>query len=1006
MNRTTTTRPLCTSLMCCVLFAATAALSEVVDKPQFRLLPQPRDFEKIEQGGFPLELPLAVVVKEQHRSLPEFQALIGLLTKMCGRSPAVVPPEVAAGRAIVLTGRLPEQPAEFAQGKAAWQFSAEAYSIHVDKARISLVCGPSPNAFRYGVRTLHSLIEQTARKDPPVVAPVKVADAPAFAFRGFLFYINHPHFDIDKTVFDPARARAVLKKMAEARLNVWVFEVAHGMVYDSHPELAIPGSLPKEEIRELAGYARELGLEVIPQINLSAGHIGWLRPYDVVLDQRLYWQAVEEIIEEQLALFNPRYIHLGMDEDFVRRKGAYLEALNHLAGFCRSRGVTPMIWGDHFNRHHGDRYFYDLARVPRDVIIVDWHYGYHYKEPPKKYPSVDVFLKAGFRVVPCTRHIAWNIREYSSYAASRSNPNLLGMLGSTWHSLDRGTYDSIVPLSGQAYWRPPGSYPQCNQAVSFGVALPRAIPLKRAPTATELLKTAEERNQNRWESIRESLVATAGDGEVIKNLTAAVETAEGLARERLCGVIVRMVRVADRQDVAGAFGQNLERFCTWLNGNDASLADLGAEVLSRACSDAGIDVLAGALEGESAGCAARALKYAHAPRVAPSLSTLLFNEASSLRARAAAARALGNYKDEETLNALQRAALSPAREVRLASAEALRRMRHRRSAGVLAELANDEDNEVAFAALTALVAVGGAKAQEVIRENLRKPQPLSLVAMSMASRVGLGDDAIVEVLQENAYANTTVRNLFLKRLAEKRYRPATAVAARILAAHPNEHSYMPEWVARMGGWNDEIEKDVLRAFSRARTGQRLNILIHFGSKLGGKIPDDLAEQILSEEGPPGNYLSAAKVRLLGTLGPEQVALAKAHVDDADARVRDAAREAMGRLTKGWLIHRKNVVLEGYPAQGWHLSFAKGTGRFEIQVEALEEKWNNPKILLKGKNDFREWVSFGKPRVGQDGKLIYMEAFTIPKGLTELNLIWYIPHGVKAEAEEIIIRRVD
>ena len=63
-----------------------------------------------------------------------------------------------------------------------------------------------------------------------------------------------------------------------------------------------------------------------------------------------------------------------------------------------------------------------LARdsIPKDIIICDWHYSL-----PKKYPSIDLFLEKGFRVISSSYQDIEETNSFISYSYSIQDFNLL-----------------------------------------------------------------------------------------------------------------------------------------------------------------------------------------------------------------------------------------------------------------------------------------------------------------------------------------------------------------------------------------------------------------------------------------------------------------------------------------------------------------------------------------------------------------------------------------------------
>ena len=75
-----------------------------------------------------------------------------------------------------------------------------------------------------------------------------------------------------------------------------------------------------------------------------------------------------------------------------------------------------------------------IDMIPRDIIMVPWHYGYK-----KSYPSIPMFLAKGFRVLPASFSDTSAVKSLIEYSYDfAENKNMLGHLFTTWtvHTID------------------------------------------------------------------------------------------------------------------------------------------------------------------------------------------------------------------------------------------------------------------------------------------------------------------------------------------------------------------------------------------------------------------------------------------------------------------------------------------------------------------------------------------------------------------------------------------
>ncbi|HEY0866221.1 MAG TPA: hypothetical protein VGE01_02520, partial [Fimbriimonas sp.] len=171
------------------------------------------------------------------------------------------------------------------------------------------------------------------------------------------------------------------------------------------------------------------------------------------------------MIDELVDAFQADAFHVGMDEVFIissdacpRCKGVptatiFAEAVNdlhkHIAG---KRKLEMMMWGDRFLDGKATGYgeweaatngtHTAIDRVPKDIVMCDWHY-----ERRTDYPSIKIFADKGFRVWPSS----WKNDGAADLLAlaGRSAPGgkVVGHLVTTWGAVkaeDLPTWPAFV----------------------------------------------------------------------------------------------------------------------------------------------------------------------------------------------------------------------------------------------------------------------------------------------------------------------------------------------------------------------------------------------------------------------------------------------------------------------------------------------------------------------------------------------------------------------------------
>jgi hypothetical protein len=267
-----------------------------------------------------------------------------------------------------------------------------------------------------------------------------------------------------------------LRKLADRGINTVILEVDYNFAFKSHPELR-RGSNPitRDGARKFAATCRKLGIRLIPEFQ-SLGHQSWagetfplltvyplfdITPGAFPGNHGVYcreWNplnpAVAEIIfqlmDEIIDAFRAAAVHVGMDEIFLlgsdlspSTKGQnpaalFAKAVNEIhQHLVRERHVEMLMWGDRLI--DGKSYDYGewessmngtaaaVDMIPKDIIVCPWHY-----EPRDAYPSIQMFLDKGFRVLPA----GWNKLEATKalieYIRRYDDPKLLGYMFTTW----------------------------------------------------------------------------------------------------------------------------------------------------------------------------------------------------------------------------------------------------------------------------------------------------------------------------------------------------------------------------------------------------------------------------------------------------------------------------------------------------------------------------------------------------------------------------------------------
>jgi len=283
--------------------------------------------------------------------------------------------------------------------------------------------------------------------------------------------------------FDEVLWREATERMRKGGVNTLVLDLCEGVVYPSHPGLAVKGSWTPDKLASEVARLRGIGIEVVPKLNFSTCHDTWLGEYSRMVSTEEYYRACSDIIGDVFDIFGrPRLFHLGYDEETMEmQKNSYLYACarqgelwwHDLLFFVRTverRGARAWIWSDYFWDHEAEF----LRRMPRSVLQSNWYYGRRWEgeEPERPYEgkrlaAFEALDRAGFDQVPTGTN--WVPPYYAKGDTNDANfPSLVkhcrshvsdkrlkGFLNASWSSILDSTrrkrvFDSIDQVSSIA----------------------------------------------------------------------------------------------------------------------------------------------------------------------------------------------------------------------------------------------------------------------------------------------------------------------------------------------------------------------------------------------------------------------------------------------------------------------------------------------------------------------------------------------------------------------------
>ncbi len=242
--------------------------------------------------------------------------------------------------------------------------------------------------------------------------------------------------------------RRYLERLKTCGVNMILLDLGEGLRYESHPELAVEGSLTREEMEEELKVMRDMGFEVVPKLNFSACHDIWMKEYSRMLSTSIYYQVCADLIHEVCEIFRPRHFHLGMDEEnallqraydisVIRQHDLWWHDLYYLADCVEKENARAWIWSDYLWDHR-DVF---LRKMPKTIVQCNWYYWAKFskEETDGRFRTMleayEVLEQAGYDQVPTGSNCVCreNMQLLAQYCAGRIAPErLLGFMQTPW----------------------------------------------------------------------------------------------------------------------------------------------------------------------------------------------------------------------------------------------------------------------------------------------------------------------------------------------------------------------------------------------------------------------------------------------------------------------------------------------------------------------------------------------------------------------------------------------
>ena len=341
----------------------------------------------------------------------------------------------------------------------------------------------------YAIQTLRQIVKNGYYDVSEIV------DKPDLDVRGFYFDITRGRIPKVETV------KELIDNLAYYKVNMLQLYVEHVFPFKEYDGIyQRTGYITPAELKEIDAYCKENFIDFIPSLSCF-GHLYELLESDkykhlceLTDDEHKthFWQrrmahhtinpsdpesieVIKSLIDQFMPCFTSKYFNICCDETFDLGKGKnqgkdpgalYTEFVSKICDYVRSKGKTPMMWGDIIEH---------IDPLGDNIIFLSW--GYSPNVTPEK---INMLASAGKKQIVCPGVNGWttlcervkesvpNITKMAKYAY---DSGALGMMNTCW-----GDYGHIVPIECCMYgtifgcakaWNVNDEYENFDDAIDF-----------------------------------------------------------------------------------------------------------------------------------------------------------------------------------------------------------------------------------------------------------------------------------------------------------------------------------------------------------------------------------------------------------------------------------------------------------------------------------------------------------------------------------------------------------
>jgi hypothetical protein len=383
----------------------------------------------------------------------------------------------------------------------------EGYIIVPDgQGGLAVIAETSAGIF-YGAQTVKQLIRGSGQDSVLLAATLR--DWPAMAHRGLS----------DDWSRGPTPSMEFLKReirtLAAYKVNIFSPYFEHTFAYASSPVAAFPGgAMTPDEARELAAYATQYHITVIPEQE-SFGHLHHVLKFEQFsgLGETAHGSVlapgdpatlplIAGWFSELAAVFPGPYAHVGADETFelglgktrgrVEQQGlgaVYIDFLKQIHTTLEPNHKRLIFWGDIAVKSPEL-----VSTLPKDMIAAPWEY-----EPRPSYkPIIEPFTKAGLETWVAPGVANWNalypnnnqaLANIRAFVRDGQALGCTGVINTVWNDDGEGIFDENwfgVLFGAAAGWQP-GESSEEAFTDSYGLAFHHDLTGKISQAQRELM---------------------------------------------------------------------------------------------------------------------------------------------------------------------------------------------------------------------------------------------------------------------------------------------------------------------------------------------------------------------------------------------------------------------------------------------------------------------------------------------------------------------------------------